>query len=175
MLLIYWKGLLAAQAMTSLVQEQHDRFFLKGKTINRFFSEVDFKPSFADNVYFVFLNQKQNSREGIARYREKAKNLPPQYFDEISALTDAFFNASQLSDFEKLIVEHEQFVGSIIDLPRAKSLYFNDYWGEIKSLGAWGGDFILATSDRPFEETKRYFEERGFNTILKYKDLVLEK
>ena len=136
------------------------------------FSEVDFKPPFADSLYFVFLNQKQNSREGIARYREKSKQLPPQYFDDISALTDAFFKASSLTDFEKLIVEHEKAVGSIIDLPRAQSLYFNDFWGEIKSLGAWGGDFVLATSNRTFEETRWYFWERGFTTILKYDDLI---
>lgn len=147
--------------------------FFEKKNNKPLVTEVDFKPSFSDQLNFVFLNQKQNSREGIARYREKAKNLPPQYMDDISALTDAFFTASTLSDFEKHIVEHEHLVASVVDLPRAKSLYFNDFWGEIKSLGAWGGDFVLATSDRSFEETKQYFAERGFDTILKYDDLIL--
>jgi mevalonate kinase len=145
------------------------------------FTEVDFHPPFSDNLYFVFLNQKQNSREGIARYREKAQNLPPpdgigmfhKYFDQILALTNAFLHATRLSDFEKHIVEHEQLVASVIDLPRAKSLFFNDFWGEIKSLGAWGGDFVLATSDRSYEETKQYFAQRGFDTMLKYDNLIL--
>ena len=147
--------------------------FFERKNKQPIFTEVDFKPSFADNLYFVFLNQKQNSREGIARYREKAQNLPPQYFDDILALTNAFYTASKLSDFEKGIVEHEKIVASVIELPRAKSLYFNDFWSEIKSLGAWGGDFVLATSDRPFEETKQYFEGKGFETVLRYNELIL--
>ena len=147
--------------------------FFERKNNQPIFSEVDFKPPFADNLYFVFLNQKQNSREGIARYREKAQNLPPQYFDDILALTNAFYTSSKLSDFEKLIVQHEKIVASVIELPRAKSLYFNDFWGEIKSLGAWGGDFVLATSNRSFEETKKYFEAKGFETILRYNDLIL--
>ena len=123
--------------------------FFEKKNNKPLVTEVDFKPSFSDQLYFVFLNQKQNSREGIARYREKAKNLPPQYFDDILALTNAFFTASRLSDFDKHIVEHERLVASVIDLPRAKSLYFKDFWSEIKSLGAWGGDFVLSHK-RPF-------------------------
>ncbi len=147
--------------------------FFERKNNTPIYTEVDFKPPFADNLYFLFLNQKQNSREGIARYREKAQNLPPQYFDDILAFSNGFYTATDLSDFEKLIVEHEKIVASVIELPRAKSLYFKDFWGEIKSLGAWGGDFVLAASNRPFEETKRYFEKRGFETLLKYNDLIL--
>ncbi|MBL7815135.1 MAG: hypothetical protein JNL70_08995 [Saprospiraceae bacterium] len=136
------------------------------------FTTVDFNPPFAENLYFVFLNQKQNSREGIARYREKAQNLPPQYFDDISMLTQAFYQAQTLETFEQLIRDHENKVASVVELPRAKSLYFNDFWGEIKSLGAWGGDFVLATSPRPFDATKQYFEKKGFTTILPYRSMI---
>jgi mevalonate kinase len=135
--------------------------------------EVDFKPPFQDNLYFVYLDKKQNSREGIARYREKVKDTPPQYFEQISALTHAFLAENDLKNFENLIIEHENKVSEILDLPRAKILYFNDFWGEIKSLGAWGGDFILATSNRPFDETKHYFVSKGFSTIIRYEDMIL--
>ncbi len=147
--------------------------FFEKKNNKPLVSVADFKPTFKDNLYFVFLNQKQNSREGIAHYREKSQKLPPQYFDDILALTNSFCEISDLRDFEKSIVEHENLVASVIELPRAKSLYFNDFWGEIKSLGAWGGDFILATSDRPYQETNQYFAERGFTTCIKYDDLIL--
>ena len=135
--------------------------------------EVDFKPPFSEQLYFVYLEKKQNSKEGIDHYRNKAQKIPPQYFTDISALTDAFLIEHDLKNFEKLIIQHEKKVADIIELPRAKSLYFNDYWGEIKSLGAWGGDFVLATSERTFEETKKYFEGKGFTTIVKYGDMVL--
>jgi mevalonate kinase len=135
--------------------------------------EVDFNPPFKNNLYFVYLGKKQNSREGITRYREKIKDAPPQYFDDISALTNAFLTERDFKNFENLILEHEKKVVEIIELPRAKSLYFNDFWGEIKSLGAWGGDFILATSNCSFNETKHYFERKGFPIILTYEYMVL--
>ena len=96
--------------------------FFERKNEKPIYAEVDFQPPFADNLYFVFLNQKQNSRDGIARYREKAKDIPPQYFDNISALTTTFYTTSNLIDFEKLIVEHENLVASVVELPPPKSL-----------------------------------------------------
>ena len=142
----------------------------EGKNI---FRAVEFQPEFKENLYFIYLDKKQNSREGIARYREKAQKLYPQYFDIFSEITQAMQNATNLSSFEKLIKEHEKIVASIIKLPRAKALYFNDFWGEIKSLGAWGGDFVMATSDRDVYTTKQYFREKGFNTILPFDEMIL--
>jgi mevalonate kinase len=135
--------------------------------------EVGFNPPFSDQLYFIYLGKKQNSREGINHYREKAKGLPPQFFDEITALTHAFLTENDVENFQKLIIEHEEKVANVIQLKRAKSLIFNDFWGEIKSLGAWGGDFVLATSDRTEGETRTYFQAKGFDTFLTYKDLIL--
>jgi mevalonate kinase len=137
------------------------------------FKNVEFQPVFKDSLYFIYLDKKQNSREGIASYREKAQKLPPQYFDAFSIITQAMLNVTDLSIFEKLIIEHEKLVAAILELPRAKSLYFNDFWGEIKSLGAWGGDFVMATSDRDFYTTKQYFTEKGFNTIIPFDEMIL--
>ena len=39
----------------------------------------------------------------------------------------------------------------------------------IKSLGAWGGDFILATSK---DDPTSYFKKKGFNTIFKFDDII---
>ena len=62
-----------------------------------------------------------------------------------------------LSDFEKLITEHEAMIASMIGLPRIKDVFFADYVSEIKSLGAWGGDFVLATGD---SSTPEYFRQK---------------
>jgi hypothetical protein len=87
-------------------------------------------------------------------------------------LTFFFTKATDLIGFDYLIREHEALIARILKMDRAKDLYFSDFWGEIKSLGAWGGDFVLATSNRSLEETKLYFRERGFNICLKYDDLI---
>ena len=133
-----------------------------------------FDPPFADQLYFVFLGKKQDSREGIKRYRaESREQRAGSRIEKISDLTLKFLREETLVGFEKLIVEHEKLVGGAIGLPRAKDLYFKDFWGEIKSLGAWGGDFVLATSALTREETQHYFNETGFDVFIPYKDMVL--
>lgn len=134
--------------------------------------KVVFNPIFKDNLYFIYLGKKQNSREGIARYREKSKTISSQYFENISALAHAFLKAETLSGFESLIKRHEEIISAIIELPRAKELYFSDFWGEIKSLGAWGGDFILATSNKVADDTQQYFKNKGFEVVLKYEEMI---
>jgi mevalonate kinase len=129
---------------------------------NRQATQTLFQPSFLENLYFVYLGKKQNSREGIARYRANVKTQP-NLIDEISALTIAIQNAPSLRVFDELLLEHETIVARSLDLSRAKTLYFKDFWGEIKSLGAWGGDFVLATSQRNSLETIHYFKTKGLN------------
>ncbi|MCG8211805.1 GHMP kinase [Tenacibaculum finnmarkense genomovar finnmarkense] len=132
-------------------------------------SKVEFNPNFTDELFFIYLNQKQNSREGIAQYknhREEAKKLIP----EINNLTQQFLKADSTKNINKIIVEHEQIISSIIKQTPVKKRLFPDYFGEIKSLGAWGGDFVLATGN---ENTVNYFEEKGYNTIVPYQKMVL--
>jgi hypothetical protein len=51
-----------------------------------------------------------------------------------------------------------------------KERFFPDFKGVIKSLGAWGGDFALVVSkDNP----SSYFKEKGFTTLLSYKEMIL--
>ena len=88
----------------------------------------------------------------------------------ISGISDAFLEATSLEDFNRLIIEHEKIVSSIIKLKPVKEKLFPDYFGEIKSLGAWGGDFILATGN---SATPAYFKNKGFETILTYAEMVL--
>lgn len=132
-----------------------------------------FNPDFSDQLFFIYLGKKQDSRKGIKLYAEKNKKIKSDLIQEISALTHSFLKANHLNDFEKLIGEHENIISNYIGLEKAKDLYFKDYWGEIKSLGAWGGDFVMATSDRPQKETHAYFNEKGFDVFLPYKDMVL--
>ncbi len=130
-----------------------------------------FEPVFTKNLYFIYLEKKQNSRDGIAQYRKKGKP-DSATIQQISDLTYRFIAAQTLSELEQIIAAHEQIISENIALPRAKTLFFADFWGEIKSLGAWGGDFVLATSERSELETKTYFHQKGYNTFFRYDQLV---
>lgn len=130
---------------------------------------VEFNPYFKSNIFFIHLNQKQDSKEGIAKFRETEKDLSSQ-IKRISEITNEFLNAPSIEDFDKLIVEHEQIISSIIKIKPVKQILFPDYFGEIKSLGAWGGDFILATGN---EKTPAYFKNKGYDTILTFSEMIL--
>lgn len=131
--------------------------------------EVNFNPTFMDQLYFVHLNKKQNSREGIEHYNKLKGNLTSET-KQISELSEAFLRCGKLSDFEKLMKEHEQIVSKTIQLKPIQSELFSDYFGQTKSLGAWGGDFILATGN---EDSPNYFNQKGFSIVIPYQKMVL--
>ncbi|NER14783.1 GHMP kinase [Leptobacterium flavescens] len=132
---------------------------------------VNFDPSFKDSLFFVHLNKKQNSREGIARYRSfKNESRKNEVISAVSRISSELSDCDSLELFENHIKEHEQLISSLIELPTVKEQLFPDYFGELKSLGAWGGDFILATGN---EETAGYFKSKGFETVIPYSNMIL--
>ena len=68
------------------------------------------------------------------------------------------------------LAQHETQMSQILELPQVHQELFPDFKGTIKSLGAWGGDFILVLSkDNPTS----YFSSKGYKTILSYADMIL--
>jgi len=132
----------------------------------------NFNPPFRDQIYFVYLGKKQNSREGIKHYREKEKHQP-KLIDKVASLTKAVLKSENLIEFESIINEHEILISKTLKLPRIQNQHFSDFPGVVKSLGAWGGDFVMATNDWGDKKTKEYFNEKGFEVFLKYDDLIL--
>ena len=132
-------------------------------------AQVEFRPNFKENLFFVYLNQKQNSKEGIARYRKKKQHIQKEFL-AVSELSEAFAKSKNSKELETIIVEHERIISSVVELPPVKTTHFSDYFGAIKSLGAWGGDFVLATGN---EDSPHYFKKKGFETVISYADMVL--
>jgi mevalonate kinase len=129
-----------------------------------------FDPPFKDQLFFVHLGQKQDSRAGIRYYREQLTDAAALVHD-LSEITENILQCTELSDFEALLLEHEHRLAEAINLERAQTLYFADYPGVVKSLGAWGGDFVLATSPWPESETREWFVLHGFDTVLGWDEL----
>lgn len=131
--------------------------------------KVNFNPNFKDCLFFIHLNKKQNSREGIAAYRKREidKGI---LTEQLNKITNKIVACTEIDAFEKLLAQHEEILSKAMDIPTVKSQLFSDYKGAIKSLGAWGGDFILATGDN---NTKDYFKNKGYHTVLPYEEMVL--
>jgi len=131
---------------------------------------ADFNPIFKSQLYFVYLNQKQNSRDGIANYKKNAK-VDSKIIEEVNLITEAIVNCDSLSEFKSLINRHEDIISNLIQLKNVKSRFFKDFNGAVKSLGAWGGDFVLVTSE---DDPKSYFNSKGFDIIIPFEDMILK-
>lgn len=129
---------------------------------------IAFDPIFKDSLYFVHLNQKQSSKEAIANYKNRQFDRP-KLIKEISSITNRMMESSTLAGFESLMAEHENLLGEVLQQQPVKQRLFPDYFGMIKSLGAWGGDFVLATGD---EKTISYFKDKGYPTIIPYSRMI---
>ena len=130
---------------------------------------ITFNPPFIENIYLIHLDKKQNTQTSITNYlRNKSKKN--DLIKRINLISEEMLQCKNLNHFEDLIVEHESIISQAISQEPIQKLTFNDYdLGKIKSLGAWGGDFILVTSKN---NDLSYFNNKGFETILKLSDLV---
>jgi hypothetical protein len=131
---------------------------------------IYYNPPFAASLFFVYLNKKQNSREGIALYQGLKKNKKP-LVTQLSQLTEEIYRTHSLDTFSKLLSEHEAVLSSYLRLSTAKDSLFKDFSGTIKSLGAWGGDFVLAIGEESY--IKEYFISKGMQTILPFAQMIL--
>lgn len=138
------------------------------------YKEVDFQPPFLDNLYFIHLNHKQDTKVAVSHYFKKAKQKKT-LVKKLTALTEEVLACKSCGKFIDIIKEHEAVIAEHLSLETVtQKLGFQDFDGGIKSLGAWGGDFILAASKAGEDYVKTYFSSKGFSTFLPYKEMVLE-
>ena len=132
---------------------------------------IVFNPEYSAQLYFIYLNEKQNSREGIKHYKSLNHELKSSYKQQIDRISNDILNCESIDTFNALI-DDEALLSNILQLPTVKERLFSDYsHGSIKSLGAWGGDFVLASTTSP--QDLEYFKKKGYSTIYSYSDLIL--
>jgi len=131
--------------------------------------QIDFDPPFKKNLFFVYLNVKQSSKASIAQFQE-AQDFDDQTLDHISAISKELVRCGNQIDFNLLIEEHERIIGSVLGETPIQQRYFEDFPGQIKSLGAWGGDFVLVSTET---DPRDYFRKKGFKTVIPYHKMVL--
>lgn len=130
---------------------------------------VNFNPHFKDNIFFVYLNKKQNSKASIAAYYGKEGNVEKR-IPIINSITESVIHALSAKEFAVALQHHEIEMSAILEVTTIKEALFSDFDGVIKSLGAWGGDFILSISK---ENPSQYFREKGFDVVIPYEEMIL--
>jgi len=136
------------------------------------YSEIDLNLPFVKNMYLVHRGRKQNTQASINYYQKTVKNSK-QLVQDISNISDEIIGCKNKAAFQKLIAEHERIISDAIGIPAVQKEHFSDFDGTIKSLGAWGGDFMLAVTNGTEAQVKEYFSNKGLKTVVPYSDLVL--
>ncbi|KFF16250.1 GYDIA family GHMP kinase [Flavobacterium hydatis] len=132
--------------------------------------KIDFKPEFSQNLHFVYLNKKQSSKAAISAYYNNKNNNLAKIIISNDKITQTVIQAKTGKEFAKALATHEAEMSNVLEMQTIKERLFPDFDGVIKSLGAWGGDFVMAISkDDPTE----YFTTKGYETIIPYNEMIL--
>ena len=134
--------------------------------------ELDLNPAFLHGAIFVYLGKKQDSREGIAHYQAQGfdKEVLIQNMD---GMVTELLHHPERNSLLLAMKESEELLSKSLNLEKVKDLHFSDFPGEIKSLGAWGGDFVMALAEDPGFDQTTYFRKKGCEVIFTAKDLLI--
>ena len=128
---------------------------------------VGYRPKFLDRLYFVHLGKKQSSKDQVERFQKI--NVSSRDILESNRITEKILICPKLEEFNKLINEHETIISRLLKTKSLPKKLFSDFRGGLKSLGGWGGDFVLASGG---DTTPDYFKSRGFDTVLSFRQLI---
>ena len=134
---------------------------------------IDFNPHFAEHLFFVYQGQKQSSSKEIKAFLEKTNPVDLQKdIEAISEISRAVPSCQSLDEFAMLMQCHERIIARCIGQEPVQKRFL-DFEGVLKSLGAWGGDFILAVTEWTENQVKEYFKGKGLEVIFGYKEMVI--
>jgi len=133
----------------------------------RMWTFTEWNPAFAGDIFFVHLNRPQSTAKVLKKY--KNLRFKQEQIQQISRLTEQMRQAPDASTFSHLISEHEKLLSKILKRPTVKDSLFPGFRGAIKSLGAWGGDMMMAVGDK---HTPAYFRDKGYPVIFPFQELI---
>jgi len=141
-------------------------------------AEVVLDQNLLDNFFLLHLNEKVSSEKEVNRvssFQVKCNEVK-SLVDSINLINDRILEGVDLKEFIQLMKQHESITGSYIGKPLIQELFFSEFDGLIKSLGAWGGDFALVASESMDEDSIReYFNTKGYSTFFKLNDLLIKE
>jgi mevalonate kinase len=144
----------------------------KVNTLRPQIKPANFEPIFSPLLYFVYQGKKQDSTQGIAAFNAQTEGRSlDMLIERVSEISHEAASTDNFDHFCALMDEHEQLMSGVLLAPVIKSQY-PDFEGSIKSLGAWGGDFMLVMSSKGPEYIRHYFAKHSLTDIFAYHDLV---
>jgi hypothetical protein len=133
--------------------------------------EILFHPGFSEHLGFVYLGKKQDTAREIARFDPSRINIK-ELTDKISDISEQMAFVPTIRQFNTLIEKHEDLIGNALNRSPIKKLLFPGFPGSVKSLGAWGGDFVMFASEESYHTSVQYFNDRGYRVAFAWKEIL---
>jgi mevalonate kinase len=132
---------------------------------------VPFSPNFKDELYFIYLGNKQNSEKSVRDFWLQCKVTKHQLL-----LADAWTMQAMQSQTSKEFVDALQnlthLTSEILGVDNPLNALFSDLDVFAKPLGAWGGDFALVVTKLPKHVLKNYLYAENIDVLFSWDELV---
>ncbi len=145
--------------------------FFKLKDLGYEVKDTTFNPEFKDKIFFIYLGNKQDSSISVEQFKKKRRKLNTE-IQLISDLSKHIATSKRIDDFEYYLKEHELILSSVLKRKTIKEERFKDLVGEIKSLGAWGGDFAMLTWHGSESKLDKYLQNKKIQTAFSFEKMV---
>ena len=136
---------------------------------NRETIQVELAAEIVDKILFVYSGKKQNTSSEVLRFQDLEINF--EAIETMNKIVEKAVSATHVEELEILMVESEELLSEILHLSTLQKSEFSDYPYKVKSLGAWGGDFFMATF-REEKEARDYFLQKGYVTQFNFKEFI---
>ncbi|MFW5916337.1 MAG: GYDIA family GHMP kinase, partial [Bacteroidota bacterium] len=135
------------------------------------YQEINLNPPFKESIFFIYTGKKQSSSDEVNNFLKNTKDYT-HLFPKIKEINKRIMHSQSLREYEKALEEHEKLIASVLEIPPIQEKRFTDFPGTVKSLGAWGGDFIMATWEGQREDLEKYFSHHNMDIIFSWDELV---
>ncbi len=130
--------------------------------------QVSFQPDLLNDFFFIYLGQKQVSKNEIAKFGDLKINRE-ELASKISHITERLITSFDTTAISNLLTKHEELLSKTLGYPMVKNERFKGIEGTFKSLGAWGGDFVLYIGK---ETELQKIKSLGYHTIVPWKVML---
>ena len=130
---------------------------------------VEVSAAIQEKLLFIYLGNKQHSGREVSLFSKIKTTSTDKLM--MNRIVEKAVGCDYIDEMDALMDESELLLSAILQTEPVKNTYFEDYAYSIKSLGAWGGDFIMATY-RDENTAREYFTNKGCNPIFNYKQLI---
>ncbi len=151
--------------------QNKEPFFYQIKEGQPMFESTFFEPPFFVHLNLLYLNKKMATENNIRAFADTQKDVSLM-LQKIDAISLQMQDCQELAAFQRYMLTHEQLVAEATGQSPVQESLFPDFKGQIKSLGAWGGDFVLVASEQDFKAQKSYFAAKGFTTFFPLTELL---